>query len=272
MTADLELERRLSDFYVSEAPRRAPDWVLRTALATIDATPQRRGLFHPRWTWRSRSGSGPFVVAAVMVAAVLVGLSAAREQEVRGGMAVDSPGASPSMSGASPSVSAPSPSASAGFVDLPTELVALPPLRTTFTSSIHGITISYPTGWNVVRASAAWTAGIPQQGSSQADLIYQRETDSPFLAVASMPLGGRTADAWMFEFGTSPDWDDTCPWSEPTTIDGRPGLIFGIDCGVLRAATTAGDRGYMIWLYRIDDLAVFKDMLATVVLQPDEAR
>jgi hypothetical protein len=257
MTARLELERQIADFYASEVPRRAPDWVLETALATIDVTPQRRGLFRLRWSGRAPSGSGLFAIAAVMVAAVVVGLSVARGQETGGGGAGSSPAASSGASG--------------GFVELPTALSALPPLQTTFSSSTYGITISYPTGWNVVRASATWTAGIPHQGSGEADVIYQRETDSPFIAVASMPLGGRTADAWMVEFGTSPGWDDTCPSSEPTTIDDRPGLIFGIDCGVLRAATTAGDRGYMIWLYRIDDLAVFKDILATVVLQPDDA-
>ncbi|HET9520239.1 MAG TPA: hypothetical protein VFO73_04250 [Candidatus Limnocylindrales bacterium] len=260
MTANLELERRVADYYASEAPRRAPDWVLRTALATIDLTPQRRGLFGLRWRGRTPSGSGPFVIAAVAVAAIVVGLSVARSQETGGGGTGSPPPASPG--------------GSVGSVDLPTDLSALPPLGTTFTSSTYGITISYPTGWNVVRASATWTTGIPRQSSGEADVIYQRETDSPFIAVASMPLGSRTADAWMVEFGTSPGWDDTCPWSEPTTIDGRPGLIFGVgDCdGALRAMTTAGDRGYMIWLYRIDDLDVFKDILATVVLQPDESR
>ena len=42
MNANHDLERRLADFYATEAPQRAPDWVLGEALATIDTTKQRR--------------------------------------------------------------------------------------------------------------------------------------------------------------------------------------------------------------------------------------
>jgi hypothetical protein len=44
MNVNVDLERRLSDHYESEAPGRAPDWVLRSVLDAIPSTPQRRVL------------------------------------------------------------------------------------------------------------------------------------------------------------------------------------------------------------------------------------
>ena len=49
MNADLDLERRVADYYATEAPPRAPDWMLGAALATIDITPQRRVLIRVPW-------------------------------------------------------------------------------------------------------------------------------------------------------------------------------------------------------------------------------
>jgi hypothetical protein len=37
MTANDRLERRVADYYAAEAPPRAPDWLLRSTLETIDA-------------------------------------------------------------------------------------------------------------------------------------------------------------------------------------------------------------------------------------------
>ena len=42
MNANDSLERRVADFYEHEVPPRAPDWVLRSTLETIETTPQRR--------------------------------------------------------------------------------------------------------------------------------------------------------------------------------------------------------------------------------------
>ncbi len=44
MTANNDLQRRLAGYYASEPPLRAPDWVLQSALETIEDTRQRRGL------------------------------------------------------------------------------------------------------------------------------------------------------------------------------------------------------------------------------------
>jgi hypothetical protein len=71
MSANRNLERRLADHYVAEAPRRAPDWILGDVLTTIDTTPQRRGLLAP---WRSlpMPTYAKLAAAAVAVAAVVV--------------------------------------------------------------------------------------------------------------------------------------------------------------------------------------------------------
>lgn len=50
MNATNDLERRIADFYATEAPSRAPDWLLTQAMDSIDTTSQRRtGLGR---TWR----------------------------------------------------------------------------------------------------------------------------------------------------------------------------------------------------------------------------
>ena len=65
MNANHELERRLADFYASEAPQRAPDRVLESVLATyLTSLRQRRAVFRAavevpdheqlRQDWRSR--------------------------------------------------------------------------------------------------------------------------------------------------------------------------------------------------------------------------
>jgi hypothetical protein len=38
-----------------------------------------------------------------------------------------------------------------------------------------------------------------------------------------------------------------------------------------QALVSVGGRGYLIWLYRIDDLDWFKEILATVQLHPEDA-
>lgn len=49
MSVNDDLERRIADYYESEPPARAPDWVLESALVTIDTTRQRRGLIRVPW-------------------------------------------------------------------------------------------------------------------------------------------------------------------------------------------------------------------------------
>src|SRR5215216_1835162 len=79
MNANHEIERRLADFYAAEAPARAPDWVLRSALATVDTTHQRRALGRVPWRLPNMNTFAKAAVAAAAVIAVgFVGLTVLR--------------------------------------------------------------------------------------------------------------------------------------------------------------------------------------------------
>src|SRR4029453_606754 len=134
---------RIADFYESEAPPRAPDWVLRSALQTIDDTPQRRVVIRVPWRFPHMNTFAKVAIAAVVVIAVgALGLSVLgpRSPSGVGGQSTASPSPRPSPSPAT----TPDPSAP-------------PPLGGTFTSSVHGISMSYPTGWVTAPATGPWT-------------------------------------------------------------------------------------------------------------------
>jgi hypothetical protein len=256
MTANHDLERRVADFYATEAPPRAPDWVLGSALATIDDTRQRRAFIRVPWRFPPMNSATRYAIAAVAVIAVgAIGLAVLRPGStpaggVGSGPSPSPPAASPSLA-ASPS-SSPSPSAP-------------PPLTETYTSAIHGISISYPTGWKLRAASEPWTTGIVQQDSAFADVMYESETDSPFIAVASQDLAGKTADRWAADYVASLG---DCGATEPVTVDGASGVL-AADCHL--ALVSVDGRGYLIWLYRVDSLTWFRDILDTVTLSPGAA-
>ena len=111
-------------------------------------------------------------------------------------------------------------------------------------------------------ATESWTVGQVYQESAFADVIYEKEADSPFIALASQEHAGTSAEQWAADYlaGVQP-----CGATEPVTIDGAVGVL-AADCG--HALVSVGDRGYLIWLYRIDDLAWFRQILDTVQLDP----
>jgi hypothetical protein len=131
---------------------------------------------------------------------------------------------------------------------------------------MHGISISYPAGWKLQPATEPWTTGIVTQDSPFADVIYQRETDSPFIAIASQSLAGTNASRWATDHRCGP----TDVPTEPVTVDGVAGRLSGCGDGPFALVTT-GNRGYFIWLYRVDDPDWFTEILATVQLLPQDA-
>jgi hypothetical protein len=260
MNANDELERRIADFYATETPPRAPDWVLESALTTIDTTPQRRALIRLPRRFQTMNTFTKVAVAAVAVIAIGgVGLAVLRPGQAPPG--IGGPGSPSSSPAGSPFL----PSAS---------LTQYPALTGTFTSSIHGISTAYPSGWTVTEALQPWRSGIPAQCDPQcSDRIVEKNFDSPFLGLSSQPLAGLTGDAWLAKLLSEPGLGNTCaPQTEAVTIDGNPGQI-NVLCpeGLLTAETWTEDRGYFIVLYRIDDVAWFKDILATVRLHPEDA-
>ena len=196
-------------------------------------------------------------IATVAVISVgLVGLAVLRPGT---GSNVGGPGGTPSPS---PSPS-PSPAASAS----PGPSVSpLPALTETFTSAMHGISVSYPSGWKLQPATEPWISGVVQGASPFADVIYEKESDSPFIAVASQPLAGKTLDSWATDYLAQLN----CVPTEPVTVDGASGVLSDCQEGP-HALVSVGGRGYLIWLYRVDDPAWFPEILATVQLHPEDA-
>jgi hypothetical protein len=171
-----------------------------------------------------------------------------------------------------PSITAmPSPAASTALASAtadPTPIPspsARPALTETFTSAVHGISVSYPAGWVPRKATQPWPAGeIVMQQSEFGDIIADGADENRFLALASQPLGDEAFDSWATRYLGI----EGCDPAEPITVDGAPGIT-GTACPL--ALIEAGGRGYLIWLYGIDDLEWFNEILATVKLDPSTA-
>jgi hypothetical protein len=259
MSAHDDLERRIADFYASDVPTRAPDRVLESVLDSIDDTNQRRVLIRAPWRFPNMNSFAKVAVAAVVVIAVgAVGLSLLSPRAPSGIGGQPSPSPSPSLS--------PSPS--------PSPSLTAPALTETFTSERYGYSISYPTGWVTRPATDPWTTSFPDFGSTSGDVIYDPVLqDHLWIMVASQPLAGKTATQWLDDLLAGAE---ICGAPiEPVTIDGTQGRL----CGAT-AATSAGDRGYLITLYTSGDdpaavagydQAYFEQILATLQLTPEDA-
>ena len=261
MNVNRDLERQLTDFYESEAPPRAPDWVLRSALQTIDSTRQRRVVIRVPRRFPPMNTFAKVAIAAVVVIAVgALGLS------VLGPRSPSGVGTQPT---ASPSTS---PTASPTITPQPP-----PSLAETFTSSRYGFSISYPTGWVARPATDAWATGLPDFGATTGDVMYDPVLqDHLWIMVASQPLAGKTATQWVDDFLAGLGGAGECGASiEPVAIDATQGKA----CGTT-AVTASGDRGYVVTLYTSGDnpsevagydQAYFTDLLATLRLRPQDA-
>jgi hypothetical protein len=111
--------------------------------------------------------------------------------------------------------------------------------------------------------------------SGSADVIHKADGDSPFIAVASQRLAGDVSAQWIDDFVAT--FTSKCPVApEEATIDGRRGVIVDVCPGdgsgrPIFAVTSVGNRGYLTYLYRIDDLEWFRQILETVRLEPANA-
>ncbi len=258
MTDGHDLERRVAAFYATEAPPRAPDRVLLDALATIDTTRQRRELALVPWRIQTMNSNARLVMAAVAV--IAVGAL---------GFAILQPGSGSSVGAPNPTPSA-SPSAPPATPPPASQDPAPPALTGSFTSAIHGLSMSYPAGWTVVPATEDdWTVGVSFLAPGS-DWIYDPQLEANlFFVLGSAALDGQTGDAWAATVFGDPEADcDAVP--EPITVDGAAGLF----CDMY-ALTWVGDRGYSIRLYvsgddpkvvELYDRAWFDDVLATVQL------
>lgn len=174
----------------------------------------------------------------------------------------------------------PTPAATPEPTPLPTATPepSAPPLTQSFTSPLHGYSVSYPEGWTAQAATEPWTASTFARlfGEPHADFLYHPTlTDHLFLTIASQPIGDSTPEDWLAE---RIEGDEGCTTTEPITVNGATGLIGVDECDV--AVVTAAGRGYIFHLLTSDDdpLAVaaydrawFEEVLVTVTLHPEDA-
>ena len=266
MNANHDLKSRVADYYAAEAPPRAPDWVLQTALATIEITKQRRARVRVRVPWRfpDMNSYAKFAVAAVAVIALgVVGLTVLRPAD---GPSVGGQSASPSPSPAPASPTVPA---------TPNPIPTPPPLTGSFDSPLYGLSLSYPEGWAVVPGTKTWTDEWMNFDEGVGDQLYDPVKKAElFITVSSTDLAGQTGEDWArsLQLGGEP-FCGLLP--EPVTVDGSDGL----SCGPQVAAWTA-DRGYFFRLYTGGDdpratVAYegpwFATVLQTVKLTPETA-
>jgi hypothetical protein len=267
MNANDSLERGIADVYNAEAPQRAPDWVLATALETIESTPQRRALIRSPWRFPDMNNTfAKMAIAAVAVVAIgFVGLNMLSS---RGSSNVGvQPTATPSGS-ASPS---PSPSPT-----LDTRTLVPPALTQSFASTVNGISTSYPNGWKAAAATQTWAGGGLSFISPDIDYLYDPVlTSDLFIAIGSQALAGKTGERWVNDHMADPESDCSVAGSEPITVDGATGLL----CDTQIAVST-GRRGFFIRLYTSsDNMSVvnaydqdwFRTVLATVQIDSTKA-
>jgi hypothetical protein len=263
MTTTRDLGRRLADHFAGEAPRRSPDWILPSALTTIESTPQRRGLLAP---WRFNTMPSSMKLAAGGLAAIAVIALAVWQ------LAPKTPGPGGPSVQPSPSVMH-TPDTTAASPEV------IPPLSGSFTSDVHGMSVSYPEGWETDAAIDPWTAGadLPwDQESPQTDFVLSPGGGAIFLGLASQSLGDESSSEWIDRMLAIAD-PEPCSESDAVTVDGAEGRIATCD-EPLRAFVTDAERGYAIFLYRSDEadkdlygVDFFNRLLETVQLLPADA-
>jgi hypothetical protein len=157
MTDSTQLERRVAAHYATEAPARAPAWVLERALDAIETTSQRRVLVQVPWRFPVMTNFAKLAAAAVVVVAVgAVGFAVLRPGSSGPGVQA-SP--SPSLS-ASPSPS-PAPSASAGSTERQPAIGFSPPFSYVLPAGAEFAVLPLGQALFEIRIPAAAETGTP---------------------------------------------------------------------------------------------------------------
>ena len=193
---DPDFEPRVADWLEAD-PDSAPAAVLGTVLAALPSIPQRRASRVP-WRFPPMSSFAKVAVAAVAVVAVgTVGVIALQPGRPGNVGSAPTPTQTPT----------PTPYAYAGTHSDARAVanggaIAGPATDRTFTSSIHGISLSYPAGWT----HEACHGAVDDRGEA---LLHRSERRHPrrplagdhlFVGVASQPLAGKTGDQWAADF------------------------------------------------------------------------
>jgi hypothetical protein len=156
-----------------------------------------------------------------------------------------------------------------------------------FNSTVHGISIDYPSDWQVRPATEPWTGGELNFDSPAADVIFDPILgDRLYIALASQPRPGATqSDQFdlIEESGICDAVGGGGGGSFPP-VDGASAWHWHCDPGIssatfiTSAAVTTENRGYLIVLVVAGNEPAlgrtydFGAALQTVDLRPDEAR
>lgn len=126
-----------------------------------------------------------------------------------------------------------------------------------FRSTIHGISIDYPSGWQVRPATEAWNHDAFTFDAPGVDVIFDPTLQEDlYFSLASEPLGGQSAEDW---WGSALAWaaDEVCETGGTyggLSWDGWRGATRGCDGDedqVIAVATAT--HGYLIYLHVGDD-------------------
>jgi hypothetical protein len=266
MTAHHDLDRQLTDF-LRDGPAELPYQSFDAVRDRTEQTGQRVVIGPWRLPTMNRMLAVGLGAAAVVVIGLLLGAQLLGEPTGLGGPGEPTPTLEPTP--------IPTPTATPEPTPSP---VAAPPLTESFTSTLHGIAVSYPEGWAAQAATEPWTdSSFPLEfGQAHADWLSDPIlADHLFLTFASQPIGDVTPTDWAAALMAS---DAGCAVTEPIDVDGATGLIGVDDCNVAVVATA--DRGYWIQLYTSDDnpsavapydRAWFEEVLGAVRLHPEDA-
>jgi hypothetical protein len=263
MTARDDFDRQL-DAFLSDGPTELPDPSFYAVRHRTESTRQRVVI----GPWRMPDPMNRFAAIGLGTAAVVVALVV--------GMQVLRPSA-PGGVGGAPSA-APSPTPARTGTTAPSQSpTSATPLSQSFTSTMHGFSVSYPGGWVARAATEPWTdrPAVAEFSNPGLDVLQDPVLgDHLFLNIASRPIGDTTPADWMAQqlsgYG--------CTATDPIAVDGVTGRIGANDCDIA-AVTTAG-HGYLIQLTKSSDdppavaaydRAWFEDVLATVKLHPEDA-
>jgi hypothetical protein len=262
MTAHNDLDRQLNDF-LRDGPEELPYQSFDAVRDRTEHTGQRVVI----GPWRLPE-MNKIVTIGLGAAAVVVLLFVGAQLFGSPTGGTGGPGVEPTASVEPTATPEPSPSPAP----------SAPPLTQSFTSTLHGISVSYPEGWTAQAATGPWTGStFPLEFlQPHADWLYDPTLESDlFLTIASQAIGDSAPEDWIAEQMAG---DEACTATESIAVDGATGLIGAGECDVA-VVTTAG-RGFWIQLYTSGDdpLAVapydrawFEEVLATVQLHPEDA-
>jgi hypothetical protein len=156
MTVQRDPDRLIHAFLMEGATELA-DEVYVTVRDRIEETRQRAVI----GSWREPDVNRYLKIALAAAAVLVVAVVGFRQF---GGTNVAGPGASVSPE--------PTATPAATATPVPSDAGSAPPLTETFTSDLHGVTFSYPSGWVTRPATEPWTTSVPDFGSNAGDIVH----------------------------------------------------------------------------------------------------